>query len=94
MTKTLKILSLGSIVATPGSLQVLGEAGISPVELPSRHARGDWGDLSAHDRKVNREAIRLGYRVLSSYTLSTSERIGIITEASREVTTILLPDEY
>lgn len=87
-------LPLGSIVATPSSLEALSEAEISPLELLSRHTYGDWGDISPYDRKVNREAIRRGYRVLSSYTLPTGERIWIITEANREVTTILKPEEY
>ncbi len=35
-----------------------------------------------------------GFRLLSAYPLRTGEKIWIITEADRSVTTLLLPDEY
>lgn len=35
-----------------------------------------------------------GFRLLSAYTLPTSHRIWIITEADRSSTCILLPEEY
>jgi hypothetical protein len=38
-------------------------------------------------------ALRNAYRVLSSYPIG-EERIWVITEADRSVTTILLPEEY
>jgi hypothetical protein len=60
----------------------------------SRHANGDWGELDEHYRKANEDALEHGLRVLSSYTLKTGEKIWIITEADRSVTTILLPEEY
>jgi hypothetical protein len=31
---------------------------------------------------------------VSAYTLKTGEKIWVITEADRSVTTLLLPDEY
>ena len=42
----------------------------------------------------NADAIANGFRVFSSYKLSESENVWIITEADRSITTILLPDEY
>ena len=39
------------------------------------------------------KALRDGYRVFSSYPVGR-ERLWIITEADRSVTTILLPEEY
>ena len=50
--------------------------------------------LHEDDKRANLLAIRRGMRVLSAYVLSTGERIWIITEADRSVTTILLPSEY
>jgi hypothetical protein len=86
-------LPLGRVVATPGALKLLSEIGEHPFDLLARHATGDWGDLCAFDHRQNEIALRDGYRVLSSYPIG-EERIWIITEADRAVTTILLPEEY
>ena len=86
-------LPLGRVLATPGALKLLTEAREHPFDLLARHATGDWGNLCAFDRRQNETALRDGYRVLSSYPIG-EERIWIITEADRSVTTILLPEEY
>ena len=86
-------LPLGRVVATPGALQMLRDAGVHSRHLLARHASGDWGDLDAHDRRENELALRFGRRLLSSYSVSEA-RVWIITEADRSVTTLLLPSEY
>jgi hypothetical protein len=86
-------LPLGRVVATPGALKLLMEAGGHPFDYLTRHAAGDWGELCAFDRRQNEIALRDGYRVLSSYEVS-AERVWIITESDRSITTILLPEEY
>ena len=86
-------LPLGKVVATPGAIKLLSESGEDPFGYLARHAAGDWGELCAFDRRQNVVALRNGYRVLSSYQVGR-ERIWIITEADRSVTTILLPEEY
>jgi hypothetical protein len=86
-------LPLGRVVATPGALELLAEAGGHPFEYLARHATGDWGDLCGFDRRQNEIALRDGYRVLSSYGVS-AEHVWIITEADRSIATILLPEEY
>ncbi len=86
-------LPLGRVVATPGALKLLTEARAHPFDYLARHATGDWGELCAFDRRQNEMALREGYRVLSSYVVS-AERVWIITEADRSVTTILLPEDY
>ena len=65
-----------------------------PDTFLARHANGDWGELSESDREANEYALKHGLRVLSAYTLSSGEKIWIITEADRSRTTILLPSEY
>jgi hypothetical protein len=87
------LLPLGRVVATPGALNLLGKSGRHPFDYLARHATGDWGELCAFDRRQNEMALREGYRVLSSYVVS-AERVWIITEADRSITTILLPEEY
>jgi hypothetical protein len=37
---------IGQVVATPGALAALEEAEQNAFELLSRHASGDWGELS------------------------------------------------
>lgn len=86
-------LSPGRVVATTGALKVLEDAGEDPLSLLSRHCSGDWGKLDAHDRRENELSLKNGWRVLSSYPVGM-QKVWIITEADRSVTTILLPEEY
>ena len=86
--------ALGQVVATPGALKAFEEAGVSPLSLLVRHSAGDWGEVPPEDAEENELSVREGYRILSSYTLPTKERIWLITEADRSATTFLLPSEY
>ena len=86
-------LPLGRVLATPGALDLISEAGERPFDCLARHAAGDWGDLCAFDRRQNEVALREGYRVFSSYG-TPAGRVWVITEADRSATTILLPEEY
>ena len=84
---------LGRILATPGALEALREAGEDPLRFLARHASGDRGELDPHDRRENERSLRRGWRLLSSYPVGGG-RVWVITEADRSVTTILLPEEY
>jgi hypothetical protein len=86
-------LPLGRVVTTPRALKLLSEASEDLFGYLARHATGDWGELCTFDRRQNEIALRDGYRVLSSYPVGR-ERVWVITEADRSVTTILLPEEY
>ena len=88
------LFPLGQVVATPGALQALENAGQEPEEFLNRHDRGDWGEVSDEDKQENEFSVQQGFRILSAYTTSAGERIWIITEADRSATTILLPEEY
>lgn len=59
-----------------------------------RHRAGDWGDLCDEDKASNEEALRIGGRLFSAYHDSYGVKFWIITEADRNATTILLPEEY
>jgi hypothetical protein len=94
-TTKVTLFPLGQIVATPGALAALEKAGQTPLDFLSRHVRGDWGELDEHDRKENELSLKRGFRLLSSYRLSSGDtKVWVITEADRSVTTLLLPDEY
>lgn len=86
--------SLGQVVATPGALKALERSGQRAAEFLNRHARCDWGAVDEHDRQANDEALVSGERLLSAYQTKLGDRIWIITEWDRSVTTLLLPDEY
>src|SRR4051812_34578798 len=93
------LFPLGQLVATPGALEAMEQAGQPPVELLARHANGDWGQVCDDDKALNDEAVRDGSRILSAYHTKLGVKLWIITEAvgehgQREATTILLPDEY
>ena len=85
--------SLGQIVATPGALDALDRHALNAADLLLRHQHGDWGDLTSDDAAQNEYAADNAERVLSSYRVG-SERLWIITEGDRSVTTLLLPSEY
>jgi hypothetical protein len=89
----------GQIVATPGALEALQDAGQQPHEFLVRHLSGDWGDLDDEDRSLNDAAVIDGSRILSAYTTRKGKRLWVITEAvddhgHRLATTILLASEY
>jgi len=63
-----------------------------------RHVTGDWGDLCDEDSQMNEDALSQGERILSSYHLVENagwrDKMYIITEWDRSVTTFLLAEEY
>jgi hypothetical protein len=79
----------GKVVATPGAL----ELDIDLNEFLLRHLSGDWGDMCDTDKEENDLSLRRGSRLFSSYNIE-DEKLWIITEADRSVTTFLLPEEY
>ena len=89
-----QLFPLGQIVATPGALEALESSRQTPAEFLTRHATGDWGDLSADDIAENEFSIKNGFRLLSSYLTASGQRLWVITEGQRDLTTLLLPDEY
>lgn len=91
-----QLFSLGRIVVTDGVMRlgITQTAKDEGFAFLGRHARGDWGDVDAEDRKTNDDAVKYGARILSVYTTKSGTKIWIITEADRSATTILLPDEY
>jgi hypothetical protein len=81
---------LGQIFMTPGASKLDRN---HVTEALKRHVSGDFGEVSDIDQEINEEAVKTGDRILSAY-ISNGVRFWIITEAGREITTILLPEEY
>jgi hypothetical protein len=93
-TPDFPLFKLGDIAATPAAIDLLRSLALNPLFYLSKHAFGDWGQIDDHDREANREALKNGSRLLSSYQLNRNDRLWIITEADRSSTTLLLPQEY
>ena len=82
---------------TPGVMGLIDTEKLEFKEVITfflRHLTGDWGEVDEHDQQENERSLTIGCRLLSAYTLPTGEKLWIITEADRSVTTILLPSEY
>ncbi|MDH6165559.1 hypothetical protein M2282_000687 [Variovorax boronicumulans] len=102
--------ALGRVVATPGAIELMQRTETNPFALLGRHVTGDWGECDPEDAQTNEDALTHGSRVLSVYRLPlraagekgdtqsqadlTGDRIWVITEADRSVSTLLLPEEY
>jgi hypothetical protein len=87
------LFKLGQIVATRGALAFCEKHSISPLQLITRHASGDWGDICKEDNKANVDALAYDGRILSSYKLY-GEKLYCITEWDRSATTLLHANEY
>ena len=87
-------MKLGQVVATPGFLTLAKEHNIDALAIISRHLSHDWGDLDSEDKRLNDHAVKSGGRVLSAYKVTPDQKVWVITEADRSVTTLLLPEEY
>jgi hypothetical protein len=80
--KTAISFELGRVCATPGALRAIESAGQTPGDFLQRHLSGDWGELDAHDSRLNDAAVRSG------------EKLWVITEWDRSARTLLLPEDY
>lgn len=85
------LFELGQITATREIVETLSEKEIQ--EMINFHANGQWGDLGKFDKKANDDAIKQGDRILSCYHYR-GEKIYVITEWDRSLTTILFADQY
>lgn len=85
---------LGQTVITIGAKEALEESNQLPNEFIKRHVSGDWGFVCKQDAEENDFSLKNGYRLLSAYKTAKGEKLWIITEADRSVTTILLPSDY
>ena len=95
MRCTKPLFPLGRIVATPGAIDALTRANQQPHDFLNRHVTGDRGsELPEEDKAENEYSLQHGFRILSSYKTAAGEKLWVITEADRSVSTLLLPEEY
>ena len=87
------LFPLGNMFITPGALAACHACAVTPAIILGRHVAGDWQDISCEDQAANRRAIDEGERVFSAYQIG-AQRLFVVTEADRSLTTLLLADEY
>jgi hypothetical protein len=93
------IFALGQVVATPGFLDAVREAGQTVREFVDRHLRLEQGELCDDDHRANQMSLQDGSRILSAFRLKTGVKVWVLTEAigddgKRSSTRLLLPSEY
>jgi hypothetical protein len=93
-TENKALFDLGQTVMTIGAKDALEESNQQPFEFIKLHQSGDWGIVGKEDAQENEFSIKNSFRLLSAYRTAKGEKLWIITEADRSVTTILLPSEY
>ena len=96
-------LSLGNVYATSNIASINDHQFIDFVNASIiRHKNIDFGDLEEEDVESNLYALQTQGRILSSYNLpnhlkglhTLNDKIWIITEWDRSITTVLFPSEY
>jgi hypothetical protein len=87
-----KSFPLGQIVITAKAQDCLDLEDV--YEALARHVRGDWGDCDPEDAARNDRALHDGGRLMSIYHDRHGQPFWILTEAARDGTTILLPEDY
>ena len=90
--------SLGQLVMTKGVHSKIKDDvdfAVGVLDAFERYQRCDWGDLCDEDKALNEQALTDtdGGRIFAVYTCG-NDKIWIITEHDRSVTTILFPEEY
>lgn len=92
MTNNKPKFNLGRVVITSNANDNIS---MDDVNIAiTRHHHGDWGILSDEDKQENEDALLNEGRLFSSYESVDRIRFFIITEADRNYTTILLPEDY
>ena len=98
-----KTFELGQVVATRAVWDAMEESNEFKTFVSgclSRYILYDWGDTCEEDWESNNEAVKNGDRVLAVYNIPDGiegvleDRLWIITEWDRSVTTMLFPSDY
>lgn len=88
--------SLGKLVMTKAVHDKMNndiDFAIGMLDSMERYRSCDWGDLCSEDKAENEQALRNGERIFALHNIG-NEKIYIITEWDRSVTTILFSHEY
>ncbi len=93
-----ELFQLGKVIATRAAIEKVDH--FKMTRMLRRHRKCDWGCVHPDDAEVNNEALTYGGRLWSAYLIdankpnSIDNKVWVITEADRSVTTFLLPSDY
>lgn len=90
-------INVGRILVTRGVLTLARENKRFATFLQKsleRYQKGDWGEMSDDDKRLNDLSEENARLLLSSYETQGFPEIWISTSPNREFTTIMFPDEY
>lgn len=85
--ETTRRFPLGQTFITPGVIEALTQAGQSPQEFISRHARLEQGELCEEDYRENLFSVDKPLRIFSAFKTKGGVKLFLITEADRSATT-------
>lgn len=91
----MKLFELGKITMTPSAISIIASFKVAIGDLLDRHQRGDYGEISVKDWRENTLALlpETVERVMSVYSVGT-EKLWIITDPDRNVTTLLTEEDF
>lgn len=87
------LFPLGEIAASEDAMQAIEKCGQSPKAFLDRHVRGEWGDMTASDILLVKEAIVGGEQILTAHQTKGGDRIWVVTSPDRQSTLLLLAGE-
>ncbi len=91
----MKLFELGKITMTPSAISIIAKFKVPIGDLLDRHEKGDYGEVSEKDWHENTLALlpETVERVMSVYSIET-EKLWVITDPDRKVTTLLTEEDF
>jgi hypothetical protein len=91
----MNLFELGNITMTPSAISIIAKFKVPIGDLLDRHQRGDYGEVSAVDWRENTLALlpESVERVMSVYSVG-SEKLWVITDPDRKLTTLLTEEDF
>ncbi len=91
----MKLFELGNITMTPKAISIIAKFKVPIGDLLDRHEKGDYGEVSEVDWRENTLALlpESIERVMSVYSVET-EKLWIITDPDRKLTTLLTEEDF
>jgi len=91
----MKLFELGNITMTPSAISIIAKFKVPVGDLLDRHEKGDYGEVSEVDWRENTLALlpESIERIMSVYIVE-SEKLWVITDPDRKLTTLLTEEDF
>jgi len=91
----MKLFELGKITMTPSAISIIASYKVAIGDLLDRHEKGDYGEVSEQDWHENTLALlpESVERIMSVYNVGT-DKLWVITDPDRKITTLLTEDDF